>query len=67
MDDDDVRRGRPTTHKAFGVNSAMIGGAAMIPLAASLAYDSAAAELVLPGETCCTIVKVLTEAAGGGG
>lgn len=67
MDDDDVRRGRPTTHKEFGVNAAMIAGAAMIPLAAGLAHDSATADLVLPGETCCTIVKVLTEAAGGGG
>jgi geranylgeranyl pyrophosphate synthase len=67
MDDDDVRRGRPTAHKAFGVKAAMIAGAAMIPLAARLAHASAAADLVLPAETCCTIVKVLTGAAGGSG
>jgi geranylgeranyl pyrophosphate synthase len=38
----------------------------MIPLAARIAYDSAAA-LVLPGETACTIVKILMRAAGAGG
>jgi len=66
MDDDDVRRGRPTTHRVYGVPAATLAGAVMIPLAARLAHDSAAA-LVLPEATCCTIVKVLAEAAGGGG
>lgn len=66
MDDDDVRRGRPTAHCVFGVPAAMIAGAAMIPIAARTAYDSAR-ELMLPGDTCCMIVKVLTEAAGAGG
>ena len=66
MDDDDVRRGRPTTHRVYGVSAATLAGAVMIPLAARLAHDSAAA-LVLPEAACCTIVKVLTEAAGGGG
>jgi geranylgeranyl pyrophosphate synthase len=65
MDNDDVRRGRPTVHKAFGVKAAMISGATMIPLAARVAHDSAA-ELALPGDSCCTIVKVLAEAAGAG-
>jgi len=32
MDDDDVRRGRPTTHRAFGVTAATVAGVAMIPL-----------------------------------
>lgn len=66
MDDDDMRRGRPTAHRVFGVSSATIAGAVMIPLAARVAYNSASG-LVLPGETCCTIVKVLTQAAGAGG
>jgi geranylgeranyl pyrophosphate synthase len=66
MDNDDIRRGRPTTHRAFGVSAATIAGAVMIPLAARVAYDSARS-LVLPRETCCTIVKVLMEAAGAGG
>ena len=66
MDDDDIRRGRPTAHRVFGVHATTVAGAAMIPLAARIAYDSAVA-LVLPGETGCTIVKVLMRAAGAGG
>jgi geranylgeranyl diphosphate synthase type II len=66
MDDDDVRRGRPTTHRVFGVPAATLAGAVMIPVAVRLAHEGAAA-LVLPDAACCTIVKVLTEAAGGGG
>jgi geranylgeranyl diphosphate synthase type II len=66
MDDDDIRRGRPTAHRVFGIRPATIAGAVMIPLAARLAYDSALG-LVLPSETCCTIVKGLMRAAGAGG
>ncbi len=66
MDDDDIRRGRPTAHRVFGVAATTVAGATMIPLAARIAYDSAVA-LVLPGETACTIVKVLMRAAGAGG
>jgi geranylgeranyl pyrophosphate synthase len=66
MDDDDFRRGRPTVHRAFGVTVATISGAVMIPLAARIAYESAQS-LMLPEDSCCTIVKVLTRAAGGGG
>jgi len=66
MDDDDIRRGRPTSHRVFGVAATAVAGAAMIPLAARIAYDSALA-LVLPGETACTIVKVLMRASGAGG
>src|SRR5829696_6539391 len=54
MDDDDIRRGRPTAHRVFGVRATTVAGATMIPLAARIAYDSAVA-LVLPGETACTI------------
>jgi len=66
MDDDDMRRGRPTTHRAFGVPASTIAGVVMIPLAARLAHDAAAA-LVLPGNACCMIVRVLMQAAGAGG
>ena len=34
MDDDDVRRGRPTVHRAYGVAAATAAGLAMVPLAA---------------------------------
>ncbi|MDP9179424.1 MAG: polyprenyl synthetase family protein [Gemmatimonadota bacterium] len=66
MDDDDVRRGRPTAHRVFGIRAATVAGAVMIPLAARIACDSAE-ELVLPRETGCMIVKVLMRAAGAGG
>lgn len=66
MDDDDMRRGRPTAHRVFGIPATTVAGAVMIPLAARLAYDSAMA-LVLPSETGCMIVKVLMRAAGAGG
>ena len=36
MDDDDVRRGRPTVHRAFGVAVAACAGLAMVPLAAAM-------------------------------
>jgi geranylgeranyl pyrophosphate synthase len=66
MDDDDIRRGRPTAHRVFGIPATTLAGAVMIPLAARLAYGSAMA-LVLPRETGCMIVKVLMRAAGAGG
>ncbi len=66
MDDDDVRRGRPTTHRVYGVEQASLAGAVMIPLATRVAHQSAVA-LVLPEHECCMIVKVLAEAAGAGG
>ncbi len=66
MDDDDMRRGRLSTHKAKGVDVAIAAGATMIPLAALVAYRGASA-LRLPGMACCTIVKVLMQGAGAGG
>ena len=66
MDDDDIRRGRLSTHKAMGVEVAIAAGAAMIPLAALVAYRGAS-ELRLPETACCTIVKVLMQGAGAGG
>jgi geranylgeranyl pyrophosphate synthase len=66
MDDDDMRRGRLSTHRAFGVSIATAAGAAMIPLAAGAAFRGAR-ELQLPVNACCMIVKVLMQAAGAGG
>src|SRR2546422_7874845 len=34
MDDDDLRRGRPTTHRAFDVATATVAGYQMVALAA---------------------------------
>jgi len=66
MDDDDVRRGRPTVHRAFGVDAATAAGLAMVPLAARLVLEGAAA-LELPPQATSGILRRLMIAAGGGG
>jgi geranylgeranyl pyrophosphate synthase len=66
MDDDDVRRGRPTVHRVYGVPIATAAGLAMVPLAARSAWH-AAARLGLPSEEAGAIVRELMEASGGGG
>jgi geranylgeranyl diphosphate synthase type II len=40
MDDDDMRRGRPTVHKVYGSKAAILAGTAMIPLAALVASEA---------------------------
>jgi geranylgeranyl pyrophosphate synthase len=66
MDDDDVRRGRPTVHRAFGVPVAACAGVAMVPLAARSAYRGALV-LGLPPAAAANIVRELMRAAGAGG
>ena len=66
MDDDDVRRGRPTVHRAFGVAPATAAGLAMVPLAALCASDSARALGLGHGEVGA-IVRELMVASGAGG
>jgi geranylgeranyl pyrophosphate synthase len=66
MDDDDVRRGRPTVHKAYGVAPATAAGLAMVPLAARAAAD-AAGELGLNEDVIGEIVRTLMRASGAGG
>jgi geranylgeranyl pyrophosphate synthase len=66
MDDDDVRRGRPTVHRAFGVPVAACAGVAMVPLAARCAFRGGLA-LGLPPAAAGNIVRELMRAAGAGG
>ncbi|HEU4564817.1 MAG TPA: farnesyl diphosphate synthase [Gemmatimonadaceae bacterium] len=66
MDDDDVRRGRPTTHRVFGPVAAAVAGVAMVPLAARWALD-AADSLDLPAAARTGIVRELMRASGAGG
>ncbi|HXD49106.1 MAG TPA: farnesyl diphosphate synthase [Gemmatimonadaceae bacterium] len=66
MDDDDMRRGRPTVHRKFGVRVATAAGVAMVPLAALATLESAQA-LGLSPETCAEIVGTLMRASGAGG
>jgi geranylgeranyl diphosphate synthase type II len=66
MDDDDLRRGRPTTHIVSGVPATVVAGVAVIPLAARAAAETMSrmhdgASRVGP------IVAVLMQAAGASG
>jgi geranylgeranyl diphosphate synthase, type II len=66
MDDDPVRRGRPSTHVEHGVATATVAGAAMIPLAVGVAAQAVQA-LDLEAGRRDTILQGLCAAAGAGG
>lgn len=59
MDDDDLRRGRPTCHKVFGEAMAILAGDALL----SLAFEVLAKE-VTPPEAAAESVAVLGEMSG---
>jgi farnesyl diphosphate synthase len=60
MDDDALRRGRPTTHKAFGTATAILAGDAL----QTLAFTILARE---PGPARLRMLKTLAEATGSAG
>ena len=66
MDDDDMRRGRPTVHRVFGIAAATAAGLAMVPLAARCAAD-AARGLGLDDDAVGALVAELMQASGAGG
>ena len=66
MDDDDMRRGRPTVHRIYGSRTAILAGVAMIPLAALVVRDSARS-MGLSHETRAKLLETLLEAAGASG
>ncbi|MES2179243.1 MAG: polyprenyl synthetase family protein [Gemmatimonadota bacterium] len=66
MDDDEFRRGRPTTHRVYGVAAATAAGLAMVPLAARCAADGAR-QLGLSETEVGIIVAELMRASGAGG
>ena len=66
MDDADLRRGEPTTHKVHGERCTTVAGALLIPGAALHAY-SAAEAMGLPEDTRRELVSELSRASGGGG
>ncbi len=59
MDDDDLRRGRPTSHKIFGEALAILAGDAL----QSLAFEIVARD-IQPPEVAAACVRVLANAAG---
>ncbi len=64
MDDDDLRRGQPTVHKAFDDATAILAGDALL----TLAFDTLADEaLGLPADRRAALVLALARAAGAGG
>ena len=66
MDDDDLRRGRPTVHRVFGVARAVLAGAALLPAAAAVLDAEGAALGLLPAERG-RLVAALCSAAGAEG
>ena len=64
MDNDDLRRGRPTVHREFDPRTATVAGLAMVPLAARTAARGARA---LPKADPTRVVAELMKAAGAGG
>lgn len=66
MDDDALRRGRPTVHTVYGVHRAMLAGAALIPAAAQV-LDDAARALDLDVATRHALVIDLCRAGGAEG
>jgi len=66
MDDDAMRRGRPTVHRVYGVGVATAAGLAMVPLAARAAARGARAMGLAPA-VVTRIVEELMRASGAGG
>jgi geranylgeranyl pyrophosphate synthase len=66
MDDADLRRGRPTTHREHGEDVTMRAGAALIP-AAALQALAACSALGCPPARARAVTAALLEAAGAGG
>jgi geranylgeranyl pyrophosphate synthase len=66
MDDDDMRRGRPTVHKVYGSRVAILAGVAMIPLAVRVARDGVSA-IGVPRARSRIIVEALLDAGGSHG
>jgi geranylgeranyl pyrophosphate synthase len=66
MDDAELRRGLPATHRVFGERATILAGAAMIPLAALQALEACRA-LGLREVDAREVVRELARAAGGGG
>ena len=66
MDNDDLRRGKPTNHKVFGEGCALLAGSGLL----TLAFETASSEkaVMLNGnEKCLSAVKVLSQIAGAQG
>jgi geranylgeranyl pyrophosphate synthase len=66
MDNDDLRRGRPTTHRAFDVRTATVAGYHMVALGARALHAGVTALGLEPGRRQA-VARELFRAAGAGG
>ncbi len=64
MDDDDLRRGQPTVHKAFDEATAILAGDSLLTYAFDIIADT---DTVLSAKARITLVSMLARAAGPGG
>ncbi|MBW8015769.1 MAG: polyprenyl synthetase family protein [Planctomycetes bacterium] len=62
LDDDDMRRGQPTCHKAFGEAMAILAGDALL----TFAFEVLAVE-ISDAEAASKLISVLAKASGGAG
>ena len=60
MDNDDMRRGRPSCHKAFGETTALLAGDALL----TMAFEVAAGTKEIPAERVTKAIAILAECAG---
>ncbi len=66
MDDDDLRRGKPTNHKVFGEAMAILAGDGLLTKAFEAAAENAA-DLKLKGRDTAELVRLIAYGAGGEG
>jgi geranylgeranyl diphosphate synthase type II len=60
MDNDDLRRGRPTNHKVFGDATALLAGDALL----TYAFELLAQPMAIPAERQLRMIRILAHAAG---
>ena len=60
MDDDDLRRGKPTNHKVFGESTALLAGDALL----TGAFEAAASNPHVSPDTALNAVRFLSNSAG---
>lgn len=63
MDDDDLRRGRPTNHKVYGEATATLVGDGLL----TMAFEMLGRQVLMPGIDPARAIRVVTEVAAGAG
>jgi len=66
MDNDDLRRGKPTSHKVFGEATAILAGDALLTMAFQVLSDGSLTERV-NHQTLLQVICEIAQAAGSGG